>query len=799
MDGGAPRQRSKASVGQQPALPGLGTTSRPARPSGAPPPTDRATWVNKLRRAVNALSPEAMEVAEAGLRAYPSDPALLLLGALAALTAAQPDRALAWLKRFERKHGPDNAVALLTALAWAAQGQALRAWTLLEQNRLLQFHHAASWFIGDREMMAWLDERLAEIRLGHQRHRQAARKAERAAARPQAKPSRGTVPTPEPTLARGRAQAVPPLPALPRLAMTLDRRFELIDADADAWGLAGSDDVQNGMGDEAQATWFQLRAELVQLGLVEGFDELLCLPTLRGVDAHWYQVETVRKVLKQYRGRVLLADEVGLGKTVEAGMVLKEYVLRGMAERVLILVPAPLVGQWRDEMAEKFGIAFATTHDPLLRSDAAAFWVQPRVIASIATARRGEHAAVLARRDYDVVVVDEAHHLRDQSSASYRLVGSLQKRFLLLLSATPVQNSLVELYNLLTLLQPGIFRTLKDFRAAYMTPGKPREPANRDRLRDLMRGVMVRNTRALANLHLPRRHAATVRATPDAAEAECYGALTALSRDASGTGGTARLAVQHLLSAAGSSPAAAAGAITRFAERHPKRPGWATLAKRYRALGPGAKEAALARLLAQNPAEKTMVFVHHRDTMTHLVDVLRGQGHAPLVFEGGMSGPEKDVAVAAFRDGGRLLLCTESGGEGRNLQFCNTLVNFDIPWNPMAIEQRIGRIDRIGQTREVFVFNLVTADTIEDAMLRILDEKINMFELVVGEVGAILGEFDDEADFSARVLDAWLQGTEAARDAAFATLEAQLLAARRQHDDAKQFDEALFGNELDAA
>ena len=97
--------------------------------------------------------------------------------------------------------------------------------------------------------------------------------------------------------------------------------------------------------------WFRLRGELTQLGLVEGFDELLCLPALHGVEAHWYQIETVRKVLKQYRGRVLLADEVGLGKTIEAGMVLKEYMLRGMAERVLILTPASLVGQWRDEMS----------------------------------------------------------------------------------------------------------------------------------------------------------------------------------------------------------------------------------------------------------------------------------------------------------------------------------------------------------------------------------------------------------------------------------------------------------------
>ena len=107
---------------------------------------------------------------------------------------------------------------------------------------------------------------------------------------------------------------------------------------------------------------FRLRGELVRLSLFEGFDELLCLPALQGVEAHWYQVETVRKVLKQYRGRVLLADEVGLGKTIEAGMVLKEYILRGMAERILILTPASLVGQWRDEMASQ--IRHRLRHQP---------------------------------------------------------------------------------------------------------------------------------------------------------------------------------------------------------------------------------------------------------------------------------------------------------------------------------------------------------------------------------------------------------------------------------------------------
>jgi SNF2 family DNA or RNA helicase len=257
--------------------------------------------------------------------------------------------------------------------------------------------------------------------------------------------------------------------------------------------------------------------------------------------------------------------------------------------------------------------------------------------------------------------------------------------------------------------------------------------------------------------------------------------------------------LQHLLTAAGSSPAAAASAIARISDRVASDPRWTALLARVRAVGAGAKETALLRLLAQNPAEKKLVFVHHRDSLTHLAERLRRQKIPFALFSGDMSGPQKDAAVAAFRDTVPLLLCTESGGEGRNLQFCNTLINFDIPWNPMAIEQRIGRIDRIGQTREVFIFNLVTAGTIEDAVLRILDEKINMFELVVGEVGAILGEVDEQQEFSALVLDAWLQRTEQTRAEAFAKLENQLLAARREYEGVKQFDEALFGNEFDAA
>ena len=766
--------RRRTADNGQAALPVM----EPAVAEQAPVPDEPGSWVDRVRDALGERSGDALAIAEEGLRHCPGEPELLLLAALAALSQDLPDRCLAFIKRYRKRYAAGKADILLTALALAQRGQSLGARALLRKHDLAAPGDAARWFVGGYPMFAWLRHRMARIERESRQPRVA--KPRRAVSAPRApRPTRAPAPT--------AVASLPSLPDLPRLEPSLDLRFDFANPHAVA-----------GEGQDAEPDWYRLRAELVQLGLVQGFDELLCLPLLQGVEAHWYQIETVRKVMKQFRGRVLLADEVGLGKTIEAGMVLKEYTLRGMAERMLILTPAALVGQWRDEMAVKFGIDCATSYDPLLRSDPVAFWAQPRVIASIAAARRQEHAALLASLSYDVVVVDEAHHLRDPASAGYRLVNALQKRFLLLLSATPVQNNLLELYHLLTLLQPGIFKTQKQFKAAYMVPGKPRAPANRDRLRDLMRGVMVRNTRALAAVRLPRRHASTLRAAPGEAEAACYHKLTALARDIA-PAERHRMALQHLLSAAGSAPAAAVAALARFVERRAEDRRWSALLERYRNLAAGAKEAALLTLLGRNPAEKKMVFIHHRHSLAHIAERLRREGVALARFDGDMSGPEKDAAVEAFRDSVPVLLCSESGGEGRNLQFCNTLINFDIPWNPMTIEQRIGRIDRLGQTRDVFVFNLATRGTIEDEMLRILDEKINMFELVVGEVGAILGEIDEQQDFSTLVLDAWLQSTADAPGGALAALEDRLVAARRHYEDAKQLDDALFGDACEAA
>ena len=322
-------------IGDQAVLPDIDPGPEDECWDGADPDL----WVERLRDALAERSPEIRGIAEQALRACPADPELLLLAALAAMAASQPERALALLKRYQKRFAPGKPTILLTALALAQQRQFSRAWTMLEAEGLESFPAAARWFVGADVMQDWLRERLLEIRL--ERVRTQARAAAPTTPRP-AKRTETPAPRVRPT---GSARSCRQCRNCRGWRPSFTVRFEI--ADPEAIQLEG---------EATEPAWFRLRAELTRLSLFEGFDELLCLPALQGVETHWYQVETVRKVLKQYRGRVLLADEVGLGKTVEAGMVLKEYALRGMAERILILTPASLVGQWRDEMASKFGI-----------------------------------------------------------------------------------------------------------------------------------------------------------------------------------------------------------------------------------------------------------------------------------------------------------------------------------------------------------------------------------------------------------------------------------------------------------
>jgi superfamily II DNA or RNA helicase len=752
---------------------------------------------SNIANLIGSCSKESLSEVQKLLQYEPTDPDLLLLASLAALFEERPEQCLRYLNRLYKRYVPTEESHLLRALALAQQGHWFQAGQVIKQHNLsdiLRSHYRVHFLPLTKKLALWINGWLDRIKAEVVKDEVARLKSSRKpAARLQKKPINDRAGTASEKVGRSlQADEVPPplAPALPSLQAHIPIKFSL--PKAEEMTISQESGIEDGV-------WFGLRLDFAHLNLLQGFDELLCLPLLHNVETYWYQVETVRKVLKQFRGRVLLADEVGLGKTIEAGMVLKEYLLRGMAKRVLVLTPAGLVGQWMEEMESKFDIKFASSYDNLLRSDPEAFWTQPMVIASIATARRAEHLEILARQSYDLVIVDEAHHLKNRSTSNWKLIDALRKRFLLLLSATPVQNSLVELYNLLTLLKPGIFKTEKEFRANYMIANQPRIPANRERMRDLMRDVMIRNTRALVDLKLPLRQAITLRLEADAEEGACYQELSRLTQEVHREGyGHHRMALRHLLTAAGSSPAAAASAIHRFAVANKAGRRWLDLNERYQAISRSIKETALLDLLRRNPDEKKMVFVHHRETLDRLDSILQAENMRFVRFEGSMSGPEKDSSIESFRKETPLLLCTESGGEGRNLQFCNTLINFDLAWNPMAIEQRIGRLHRIGQTRRVFIFNMAVSNTIEEHILRILDEKINMFELVVGEIGSILGEMDENQEFTEMIFTAWLEATEQERPSAFESLGERLADAKRQYEKIKALDEELFGDEFEA-
>jgi SNF2 family DNA or RNA helicase len=210
-------------------------------------------------------------------------------------------------------------------------------------------------------------------------------------------------------------------------------------------------------------------------------------------------------------------------------------------------------------------------------------------------------------------------------------------------------------------------------------------------------------------------------------------------------------------------------------------------------MGDTQKNKVLLKLILTAPGKK-IIFVKYVGTLEHITDFLTWKNIPHAVFHGQMSNPEKDEQIERFRASKDLLVTTEIGGEGRTLQFCHQMINYDLPWNPMKIEQRIGRIHRIGQEKEVRIFNLCAANSIEDYILEILDRKINMFEMVIGEIEMVLGRISGEKDFSDRVYDVWLQSSlPEERQNGFDQLATQLKRSKTRYHTTKVLDEKLFG------
>jgi len=547
--------------------------------------------------------------------------------------------------------------------------------------------------------------------------------------------------------------------------------------------------------DRASLKDSMLVVEYAQLSMQREFDDLLCLNAIKEVDHYWYQVETVKRVLKYFRGRVLLCDEVGLGKTIEAGMLTKEYVLRAMVKSILILTPASLVSQWQEEMCRKFGIDFITTENELFHEDPGSFWKKKYIIASIHTAKGARNFASVTARYFDLVIVDEAHHLKNRKTLAWKLVNEIKKRFIFLLTATPVQNNLIELYNLITLLKPGQFKTEKIFRQEYLQKGNIRLPVNKEKLKTLLRDVIIRNTRSAIDLKLPKRFATTIRCEATPAERVVYDQITALARDMSVS--AANPLIQLLLREAGSSPFALKNTLAKLKLKTGV--DVPALLELIDNMGEIAKGTALAEIVSKNAGEKKVIFTQYLSSMDYVTALLAKHNFPFVTFRGNMTASEKEEAIERFKEDIPLLVSTESGGEGRNLQFCNTIINFDLPWNPMKIEQRIGRIHRIGQMRDVFIFNLSVRNTIEDHIIDIMDNKINMFEMVIGEIEPILGYLGEDREFEDIVMDIWLKSsTNEDVKTGFEKLGQTLVDAKNSYIKSKQLDKELFEEDYEA-
>src|SRR3990172_933300 len=550
--------------------------------------------------------------------------------------------------------------------------------------------------------------------------------------------------------------------------------------------------VRDGIHEEAHL--WRLNLDANRLALASGFEELLCLPLIRGIREYDYQIATALRVLRDLRGRALLADEVGLGKTIEAALILKEYVIRGLVRKVLILVPASLTVQWQEELREKFGLHFEIM-------DEVEDWGQhDLVIASLDTAKRPANQEIIERLYYELVIVDEAHKLRNRHTRNWKFVSAIRKKYILMLTATPVQNDLEELFNLVTLLKPGQMRTWGAFRKVFFEAGDKRTPANPGRLRKMLLEVMIRNRRGDA-ITLPPRRVDSIEISLSADERAVYDGVSAFVRRWYGDAPVGnRLSLMVLQREIGSSPAAAAETLRRL--RESPNFSWEERAELDR-LYHGAASVSrsergekLVRLLEANP-DKVIVFTQYYRTLAWLPGPLAPHRDSFCFFLGGREHPEKEGSVHAFKGPSQVFLSTEAGGEGRNLQFAHRMVNFDLPWNPLRIEQRIGRIHRVGQEREVHIVNLWARDTIEEYVLELLDRKVHMFELVVGELDMVLGNLDEATSFEDLLMEIWTLEDADQRRARVETLGAKLVQARGAYEDARRYDDRLFGSDLE--
>ncbi len=482
------------------------------------------------------------------------------------------------------------------------------------------------------------------------------------------------------------------------------------------------------------------------------------------IDILPHQLEPVVAILSGRGCRVLLADEVGLGKTIQACLIVSELRARGVADRVLILTPPGLRDQWHGELRRRFHLAADIADFGAVRRRAADLppdvnpWTTwPVAIASIDFIKRPEVLRAVVNGGWDLVIVDEAHRVANDGDRRHAAAALASRAgYVVLLTATPHSGDAVAYRSLCEIGSHGepplIFRRTR--RVLSSIAGR--------RIHRLRVASTAAERRMLAALGAFAR---AVRAERGDSDRDMWIALSLLRKRAFSSAHALCLTATRrleMLTAAG--PAAAQlllpldddGELSSADEAPPWAPALelrdAVRERRLlRALADAAREAAhgeskissIARLL-RRVREPLIIFTEYRDTLAHLAAAIR---EPAAMLHGGLSRSERAAALDAFAGARtRILLATDAAAEGLNLHHaCRLVVNLELPWNPMRLEQRIGRVDRIGQTRTVHAVHLIGRDTGEDALLDELRRRIAGARADVGAPDPLDGVLEDEA------------------------------------------------------
>ena len=541
------------------------------------------------------------------------------------------------------------------------------------------------------------------------------------------------------------------------------------------------------------ASKFKLALEAVRIRLAYEYDPHFAV-SVSQVDAVPHQIEAIyHYLLKKPKIRFLLADDAGAGKTIMAGLLLKELKYRGIVDRALIVTPAYLTDQWRRELYEKFGENFEVIDRPLLKDyyGRSAWEKHGQAITSMDFAKQDEVLDSMKDARWDLIIVDEAHKM-----AAYRYGEKIEKTMrrwlgealsertehLLFLTATPHKGDPDNFLLLLQLLDRDLFSNTKILQEAV----RQREnPIFLRRLKEDMKGFDGKPL-------FPPRHVHTVGYELSGPEKELYDEVTdyvieqfqrALRADRRSVG-FALIILQRRL-------ASSIRAIRRSLERRRgrllelKRLGLAvageveipediedftearrweyeekfevlTLAANVEELESEIREVERLVKLARevekqgierkleelrnviqakgikDTGEKLLVFTEHKDTLDYLVENLRKWGFKVACVHGNMPFENRREAEREFSERTQVMVATEAAGEGINLQFCSLMINYDIPWNPTRLEQRMGRIHRYGQENEVHIYNLIASNTREGAVLSRILEKLELMRKQLG-------------------------------------------------------------------